>query len=96
VAGTVASPEYLQVTTDREGVALRLLALAPSLVLGTWVAGRLGDAVAAGLFDLPVRITSVSYLGTALGLMAVILIALALPLRRVARLDLASSTKTLT
>lgn len=78
-----------------EGILLWLLALAPGLVLGTWVAGRLGDAVAAGLFDLPVHITPISYLGTALGLLGVILIALVLPLRRVARLDLASSTKTL-
>ena len=78
-----------------EGVLLWLLALAPGLALGTWVAGRLGEAVAAGLFDLPVRITPVSYLGTALGLLVVILLALGLPLRRVARLDLASATKTL-
>ena len=77
-----------------EGAVLWLLALAPGLILGTWVAGRLGDAVAAGLFDLPVRITR-PLLGTALGLLALTLIALALPLRRVANLDLASSTKTL-
>lgn len=78
-----------------EGIALWLLALAPGLLLGTWVAGRLGEAVAAGLFDLPVRISTVSYIGTALGILAVVLVALALPLRRVARLDLAASTKTL-
>lgn len=78
-----------------EGIALWALALVPGLLLGTWVAGQLGEAVGAGLFDLPVHISTVSYLGTSLGILLVLLAAIALPLRRVARLDLASSTKTL-
>lgn len=78
-----------------EGIALWALALVPGLLLGTWVAGRLGEAVGAGLFDLPIRISTASYVGTSLGILLVLLAAIALPLRRVARLDLASSTKTL-
>ena len=78
-----------------EGIVLWALALVPGLLLGTWVAGRLGEAVGAGLFDLPIRISTASYVGTSLGILLVLLAAIALPLRRVARLDLASSTKTL-
>lgn len=71
------------------------LALVPGLLLGTWVASRLGEADGAGLFDLPVPISTVNYIGTSFGILAVVLLALVLPLRRVARLDLAASTKTL-
>jgi ABC-type antimicrobial peptide transport system permease subunit len=67
----------------------------PGIFLGTWTAQRLGEAVAAGLFVLPVEITRTSYLTTALGILAVIVLALLLPIRRIGRLDLASSTKTL-
>lgn len=79
-----------------EGVLLWLLASVPGCLAGTWVARRLGDAVAAGLFDLPIQISSASYATTILGILAVVLAALLLPLRRVSRLDLASATKTLT
>jgi len=61
---------------------------APGLAVGTWIAGKLGEAV-AGLFDLPVRISTTSYLITTVGVLAP-------PLRRVGRRDLDSSTKTLT
>lgn len=78
-----------------EGIALWLLALVPGLLVGTWVARRLGEAVAAGLFDLPIELTVTSYAVTTAGILIIVLLALLLPLRRVARLDLASATKTL-
>ncbi len=79
-----------------EGTALWLLALVPGLLAGTWVAQRLGEAVAAGLFDLPIELTLTSYAATTGGILAIVVAALLLPLRRVARLDLAAATKTLT
>jgi len=79
-----------------EASLLWAAAVAPGLVIGTWIAGKLGEAVAAGLFDLPVRISMTSYLSTVIGVLVVIVAALAPPLRRVGRLDLDSSTKTLT
>ena len=78
-----------------EAVALWALALAPGLLVGTWVARRLGEAVAADLFVLPVRISTASYLTTAAGILAVVLLALVVPVRRIRRLDLAAATKTL-
>lgn len=78
-----------------EVLVLWALALLPGLLAGTWVAGRLGDAIAADLFTLEVRATPTSYLFAAAGVLAIALLALVLPLRRVARLDLASATKTL-
>ena len=78
-----------------EASVLWALALVPGLLIGTWVAGRLGDAVAGDLFTLDVRATPTSYLLAAGGVLAIALISLVLPLRRVARLDLAAATKTL-
>lgn len=78
-----------------EALLLWLLALLPGMVAGTWVARRVGDAVAAGLFDLPVELTPLSYAGTAVGILAINLAALTLPFRRIVHLDLAQSTKTL-
>jgi len=71
------------------------IALLPGLVLGTWIAARLGDVIAADLFTLDVRATPLSYVLAAGGVLAIALLSLALPLRRVARLDLAAATKTL-
>lgn len=78
-----------------EAVLLWALALVPGVLLGTWLAGRLADAVAAGLFDLPVELTAGSYLVTTGGVLAAIVLALVPPLRRIRRLDLAAATKTL-
>lgn len=90
-----ARPGLVARTLGTEATLLWALALAPGLLLGTWLAGRLADAVAAGLFDLPVELTTTSYLLTAGGLLVTILVALAPPLRRIRRLDLAAATKTL-
>lgn len=60
---------------------------------GDLVAQRLGEAVAAGLVDLPVELTVTSYATTG-GILVIVAIAVLLSLRRVARLDLASATKT--
>lgn len=90
-----AHPSAIARQLATEATMLWLLALVPGLLAGTWVARRLGDAVAAGLFDLPIQLTAVSYLATAAGVLAISFAALVLPLRRVARLDLAAATKTL-
>ena len=78
-----------------EVLLLWVVALAPGLLLGTWVASKLGDVIAADLFTLEVRATMQSYAVAAFGVLAIALASLALPLRRVARLDLAAATKTL-
>lgn len=78
-----------------EAVLLWLLALAPGLLAGAWIAARLGDAIAADLFTLEVRATTRSYLIAAGGVLAIALLSLLLPLRRIRRLDLAAATKTL-
>ncbi len=90
-----ARPGLVARILGTEAALLWALALVPGLLLGTWLAGRLADAVAAGLFDLPVELTTTSYLLTAGGLLLTILIALAPPMRRIRRLDLAAATKTL-
>ena len=90
-----AHPAAIARQLATEATALWLLALAPGLLAGTWVARRLGEAVAAGLFDLPIQLTAFSYAATAVGMLAISYAALVLPLRRVARLDLAAATKTL-
>lgn len=78
-----------------ESTALWALSLVPGAVLGTWVAKRLADAVAAGFFSLPVRISPLSYALTGLGVLATMLLAAVPAVRRVNRLDLASATKVL-
>lgn len=90
-----ARPALIARVLGTEAALLWALALAPGLLVGTWVAGRLGDAVAAGLFDLPVELTTASYAVTAGGLLATVLVALVPPIRRIRRLDLAAATKTL-
>ena len=78
-----------------EATLLWAIALGPGLLLGTLSARRLGDAVAADLFDLPVEISVISYLATGGGILVVIGFALLLAVRRIRRLDLVSATKTL-
>ena len=90
-----AHPAAIARQLATEATILWLLAVVPGLIAGTWVARRLGEAVAAGLFDLPIQLTVASYVGTAVGILTISFAALALPLRRVARLDLAQATKTL-
>ncbi|QYG94366.1 FtsX-like permease family protein (plasmid) [Iamia sp. SCSIO 61187] len=90
-----ARPALIARLLALEVLVLWALALLPGLLAGTWVAARLGDAIAADLFTLEVRATPASYVIAAAGVLAIALLALLLPLRRVARLDLASATKTL-
>ena len=90
-----ARPALVARLLATEATVLWALALVPGLLLGTWVGARLGDAIAADLFTLDVRATPLSYLLAGGGVLAIALAALALPLRRVARLDLAAATKTL-
>ena len=90
-----ARPALVARVLGTEAALLWALALVPGLLVGTWVAERLGDAVAAGLFDLPVELTTWSYAATAVGLLATVLVALVPPMRRIRRLDLAAATKTL-
>lgn len=78
-----------------EGACLWLLALVPGLLAGTWVARRLGEAV-AGLLDLPIELTITSYAITTFGILAIVLTAPVLPFRRVGRLDPAVATRSLT
>lgn len=78
-----------------EAATLWTLALVPGSLLGTWLARRLGTAVAGGLFELPIEISAGSYISTAIGLLGVVVIGVVVPMRRVRRLDLPSATKTL-
>ena len=78
-----------------EGACLWFLALVPGLLAGTWVARRLGEAV-AGLLDLPIDLTITSYAITTFGILAIVLTAPVLPFRRVGRLDLGFATMRLT
>lgn len=90
-----ARPALVARLLATEAAVLWALALAPGLLLGTWVGARLGDAIAADLFTLEVRASPSSYLLAAGGVLIIALLALLLPLRRVSRLDLAAATKTL-
>lgn len=90
-----ARPTLIARLLATEAIVLWAIALLPGLVLGTWIAARLGDVIAADLFTLDVRATPLSYVLAAGGVLAIALLSLALPLRRVARLDLAAATKTL-
>ena len=90
-----ARPGVIARLLTTEAALLWSLALVPGLVAGTWVARRMGDAVAADLFVLPVDIAITTYLVTSFGILVIVAAALVPPMRRVARLDLASATKTL-
>ncbi len=90
-----ARPSLVARLLATEAVVLWAIALIPGLLLGTWVAARLGDVIAADLFTLEARATPFSYVLAAGGVLAIALLALVLPLRRVAQLDLAAATKTL-
>ena len=90
-----ARPALIARLLATEAVVLWAVSLIPGLLLGTWVGARLGDVIAADLFTLEVRPTPASYALAAGGVLAIALVSLALPLRRVARLDLAAATKTL-
>lgn len=89
-----ARPTLIARLLATEVAMLWAIALLPGLLAGTWIAARLGDAIAADLFTLEVRATTASYLLASGGVLAIALLALLLPLRRVARLDLAAATKT--
>jgi putative ABC transport system permease protein len=78
-----------------ETTLLWTIALAPGLLAGAWIATLLGDAIAADLFVLEVRGTPNSYLVAGGGVLAISLLSLLLPMRRIRRTNLAAATKTL-
>lgn len=90
-----ARPSLVARLLATEVIVLWAIALIPGLLVGAWVGARLGDVIAADLFTLEVRATPFSYLLAAGGVLAIALLSLALPLRRVARVDLAAATKSL-
>lgn len=90
-----ARPSLIARLLATEAAILWAIALIPGLLIGAWVGARLGDAIAADLFTLEVRATPVSYLLAVTVVLTIALLALLLPLRRVAKLDLAAATKTL-
>ena len=79
-----------------ENFLLWILTLIPGLLLGWLVAEQMGAAFQSDLFAFRMVISPLSYLLTALGILATMMIATAPPLRRVARLNLSEATKVLT
>ena len=79
-----------------ENVILWLLALAPGLLLGRWVAMQMGEAFSAELFSFEIVIYPASYAITALGILLTMILGALPAIRRVNRLDLAEATKILT
>lgn len=79
-----------------ENVILWLLALIPGLLLGRWVAIQMGEAFSAELFSFSIVIYPASYVITAVGILATMLVGALPAIRRVNRLDLAEATKILT
>ena len=90
-----ARPTAIALLLATEATLLWAIALIPGLLAGTWVAARLGEAIGADLFVLEARATPASYALAGGGVLAIALVSLILPLRRVAHLDLAAATKTL-
>ncbi len=90
-----AQPRFIGRLLVIEAVLLWVLALVPGALIGSWVASRLGEAISADLFALPVSVSVRSYVVTVVGVLVTIMLALVLPMRRVGRLDLAASTKTI-
>lgn len=78
-----------------ENIILWLIALLPGLVAGYWVAQQMGAAFSAELFRFDVVIQPASYVVTAVSILATMLLASIPAVRRVNRLDLATSTKVL-
>ena len=90
-----APPALIGRLLATEATLLWAVALIPGLLVGTWLASRLGDAVAADVFTLQTRATPASYFLAGGGVLAIALGSLLLPLRRIRHLDLAEATKTL-
>ncbi len=86
----------IAVLMTTENVLLWVLTLAPGLVLGTVVARQLGSAFESDLFSFTMVISPWSYLITALGILATMVLAALPAVRRVSRLNLAEATKVLT
>ncbi len=79
-----------------ENTILWLLTLIPGLLLGTWVAMQMGAAFSAELFSFQIVISPTSYVFTALGILAIMLLAAIPAIHRINHLDLAEATKVLT
>ena len=90
-----ARPRLIGRLLATEATLLWIVALVPGLLVGSWLAARLGDAIAADLFILDVRPSIGSYLTAAIAVLAIAIASLALPITRIRRLDLAAATKTL-
>ena len=92
--GTPGMRIALLMTT--EGTILWLMTLVPGLVLGTLAARGMGSAFSSDLFSFQITISPASYLLTALGILATMVLSALPAIRRVNRLDLAQATKVLT
>jgi putative ABC transport system permease protein len=90
-----ARPRVIARLLGVEAALLWAVALVPGLVAGAWIATLLADAIAADLFVLEVRATPGTYLVAGGGVLAISLLSLLLPMRRIRRTDLAVATKTL-
>ncbi len=89
-----ARPRLLARFLSTEAAVLWALAVIPGCIAGTLLARRLGDAIAADLFALDVQPSAGSYLVATGGVLAIALAAVVPPLRRLRRIDLAATTKT--
>jgi putative ABC transport system permease protein len=79
-----------------ENVILWLATLVPGLLLGYLVAQGMGAAFQSDLFAFKMVIAPTTYIFTALGILATMILAVLPAVRRVNRLDLAQATKVLT
>jgi ABC-type antimicrobial peptide transport system permease subunit len=89
-----ARPRLLARFLSTEATVLWALAVIPGCIVGTLLARRLGDAIAADLFTLDVQPSAGSYVIATGGVLAIALAAVVPPLRRLRRIDLAATTKT--
>ncbi|MDX1616074.1 MAG: FtsX-like permease family protein, partial [Candidatus Promineifilaceae bacterium] len=79
-----------------ENVVLWLLALAPGMVAGWWIAVQLGKLFSSELFNFQIVIEPRTYAFTALGILVTMILAAVPAFRRINRLNLAEATKVLT
>ena len=89
--GTPASRVAMLMIT--EILALWMLALLPGLLLGTWVAKGMGEAMQSDLFSVEVTVSPGSYLLSAAGILITMILAALPAIRRINRLNLAVATK---
>ncbi|GBE57295.1 outer membrane-specific lipoprotein transporter subunit LolE [bacterium BMS3Abin01] len=78
-----------------ENIIIWLLALVPGLLLGYWITSRLAQTFNTDIFSMTVYISTIDYVITALGILAVMILAALPAIRRVNRINLAEATKIL-